>query len=180
MCEAEYDIKVRNCGNFRTYFLQQLNVDKTGYCFGTLPVPTPPTTMKPPDRDATNKEDGERSNSSVWAVVSILAVISVLLVIIIVLQICKKSTKQDRSVDMVPEKTKIKYAVNVNSSPPPAYEEKIQNEKNSYTYNERVNNHDDQFDFVGGIHTINIRSRPNFIEARPPKSTRMEKEELYQ
>ncbi|XP_071126545.1 uncharacterized protein [Mytilus edulis] len=169
MCEAQYDIKVRNCGNYRTYFLQQLNEDKSSYCFGTLPVPTPPTTIKPPDRDSTDKEDGERSNSSVWAVVCILPVISVLLVIIVVLQICKKNTKQDRSVDFVPEKAKTKYAVN---SAPPAYEETMQNEKNSNIYDERMYNHG-QFDTVGGILPNDVGSRPNYIEARPPQSTKM-------
>lgn len=143
MCEAKYDIKVRNCGNFRTYFLQQLNVDKSGYCFGTLPVPVPPSTLKP--NSSTGKDDGKRSDSSIWAVVGYLAVLSVILLVIVVLQIFKKNTRQERSVDSVPEKTKIKYAVN--QTAPPAYEETIQNEKNSYIYNERMNNHG-QFDSI--------------------------------
>lgn len=35
-CEKEFNIKVRNCGNYRTYYLIQLNVDKSAYCFGKL------------------------------------------------------------------------------------------------------------------------------------------------
>ncbi|XP_076072006.1 uncharacterized protein LOC143043712 [Mytilus galloprovincialis] len=42
-CEKEYDIKVRNCGTYRTYYLAQLDVDKSAYCFGTLPLPQPTT-----------------------------------------------------------------------------------------------------------------------------------------
>ncbi|CAC5390510.1 unnamed protein product [Mytilus coruscus] len=96
MCEAEYDIKVRNCGSFRTYFLQQLNVDKSGYCFGTLPVPAPPSTMKPPL--STVKEDGGRSYTSIMVVVGILAVFSVLLLIIIVL--IRYTRKKPHQIDL--------------------------------------------------------------------------------
>lgn len=33
-CVEEYDIKVRNCGAFRTYFLPQVRLSKSAYCFG--------------------------------------------------------------------------------------------------------------------------------------------------
>lgn len=33
-CEKQYDIKIRNCGSYRTYYLNQLNVGKAAYCFG--------------------------------------------------------------------------------------------------------------------------------------------------
>lgn len=42
-CVQEYNIKVRNCGTYRTYYLTQLDVDKSAYCFGMLPVPKPTT-----------------------------------------------------------------------------------------------------------------------------------------
>lgn len=84
-------------------------------------------------------------------------------------RICKKNNKQDRSVDFVPEKAKTKYAIN---SAPPAYEETMQNEKNSNIYDERMYNHG-QFDTVGGILPNDVGSRPNYIEARPPQSTKM-------
>ncbi|OPL33315.1 hypothetical protein AM593_03981, partial [Mytilus galloprovincialis] len=161
MCEAQYDIKVRNCGNYRTYFLQQLNEDKSSYCFGTLPVPTPPTTIKPPDRDSTDKETVHGKKGEFKRTEKDLTVLYG--------RICKKNTKQDRSVDFVPEKAKTKYAVN---SAPPAYEETMQNEKNSNIYDERMYNHC-QFDTVGGILPNDVGSRPNYIEARPPQSTKM-------
>lgn len=33
-CGEKIDMQIRNCGSFRTYYLQQLNVDKSAYCFG--------------------------------------------------------------------------------------------------------------------------------------------------
>lgn len=35
-CDQMVDIKVRNCGSYRTYYLTQLNVDKSAYCFGMI------------------------------------------------------------------------------------------------------------------------------------------------
>ncbi|CAC5399652.1 unnamed protein product [Mytilus coruscus] len=47
---------LKNCGSYRTYYLQQLNVDKSAYCFGTLPVPET-TTIKSTTISTTEKPD---------------------------------------------------------------------------------------------------------------------------
>ncbi|VDI45209.1 Hypothetical predicted protein [Mytilus galloprovincialis] len=54
-CVQEYDIKVRNCGTYRTYYLTQLDVDKSAHCFGTLPLPQP-TTLTTTTRSTTTKK----------------------------------------------------------------------------------------------------------------------------
>ncbi|XP_063416190.1 oncoprotein-induced transcript 3 protein-like [Mytilus trossulus] len=40
-CVKEYDIKVRNCSTFRTYYLPKVTLSKSAYCFGSLAVSHP-------------------------------------------------------------------------------------------------------------------------------------------
>lgn len=42
-CDRKFSTQVQNCGTYRVYYLQQLNISVSGYCFGTLPVNTIPT-----------------------------------------------------------------------------------------------------------------------------------------
>lgn len=37
-CVKEYDIKVRNCSTFTTYYLPKVTLSKSAYCFGSLAV----------------------------------------------------------------------------------------------------------------------------------------------
>ncbi|VDI64888.1 Hypothetical predicted protein [Mytilus galloprovincialis] len=80
-CEKEFNIKVRNCGNYRIYYLIQLNVDKSAYCFD----------------DENNKED----KPYIWVIVAILAVSSATLLTILFVKFILKRTAQKRSVSCI-------------------------------------------------------------------------------
>ncbi|CAC5368570.1 unnamed protein product [Mytilus coruscus] len=116
-CDWEFDIKVRNCGNYRTYYLTQLNVDKSAYCFGTLPVPDPTTTTarSRPGKDYNDTED----KPYIWVIVAILAVLSAILLTILLVKFVLQRTSQKRSVS----------CVSVQKTYPPSYEETLQNDK---------------------------------------------------
>ncbi|OPL33431.1 hypothetical protein AM593_08650, partial [Mytilus galloprovincialis] len=60
-CVKEYDIKVRNCGTYRTYYLAQLDFDKSAYCFGK-----------------------EEESADIMVIVSVLIVLVFVLLVVIV------------------------------------------------------------------------------------------------
>ena len=138
ICDNEYDIKVRNCGSYRTYFLPQLTKDKSAYCFGTLPVPNTTTRPTPPPTTRTTAQqhpehtndpqpitEGHREKPYMWVLVCILVIISIVLLMIVILQAYKKRFAPKRSVSCstIPLSWKT-------PSCPPSYDEVMQNHYN--------------------------------------------------
>ncbi|VDI56273.1 Hypothetical predicted protein [Mytilus galloprovincialis] len=167
-CDQKYDIKVRNCGNYRTYYLTQLNVDKSAYCFGTFPVPDPTTTTptitttrRPPPVDHNPSKDDEDEKDDkpyIWVIVGMLAVLSTILLAILLVKFFLQRTVSKRAVSFVDVKGKL-----------PTYDEAIlQNEKNNgLQMVQTVTPSNPANQFIGSMTSV------------PPNSTKFGQMKLY-
>lgn len=132
-CDQMVDIKVRNCGSYRTYYLTQLNVDKSAYCFGNLPVPdtTITTTGHPPGkpRPKEGDENERRDKPYIWIIVAMLAVLSTILFTILILKLLVPKSFLKRS-----------GSVYILKNPPPLNGERKKETEDNTDYNFKEKN----------------------------------------
>lgn len=121
-CAEKIDTQIRNCGSFRTYYLKQLNVDKSAYCFGTLPVPEP-TTIKFTTTESHRHTRPKKENMSVTIVIVCIVPPCLVILVLVIFKIIKSRTVTKRAVSFsnVQEEKK---------NHPPSYDETMQNDKN--------------------------------------------------
>lgn len=122
-CGEKIDMQIRNCGSFRTYYLQQLNVDKSAYCFGTLPVPEPTTIQFTTTTESHRHTRPKKETMSVTIVIVCIVPPCLVILAIVIFKIIKSKTVAKRAVSFSDFQEK-------KTNQPPSYDETMQNDKN--------------------------------------------------